>query len=337
MATQTVTEIAAGSWRFDCDCNGMFASSRWPTEAMAVVRASLHEREHDLGQAMPAEVVTLAGLYDSVEAGLATAWDIAAPASAGFPDASNTGPSGTLTPSGSVVTTSDGQIVEDLDVTGTIEVRHDNVVVRNCRVSFASQYGVYVPYELRDSVVGLQVDDTAIVGVGGARDACIPSYGQWTVSRCDLSGSFDGMKMGAGLTVQDSYIHGLHYVPGSHNDGIQIGDGAGIAILRNTIINPYNQTSAILVKADFGAIDDVLIQGNLLAGGGYTVYGGVGYGDLPDATNVRILDNAFSASVWDKGGFYFHSAYSAGVAEWSGNYWFEDSPLHSEGEVATSG
>src|SRR6266481_5394553 len=58
------------------------------------------------------------------------------PSISGWPDATNTGiPAGTtLTPfSGSFTTTSNGQIVDSLDVSGDIFVHHSDVIVRKCR------------------------------------------------------------------------------------------------------------------------------------------------------------------------------------------------------------
>lgn len=77
MPTQVISQDERG-WRFDCDCDGVFASDAWPSEAMATVRAALHEREHDTGELMPSEQVTLAGLYGTVTADLAVSWDVEA-------------------------------------------------------------------------------------------------------------------------------------------------------------------------------------------------------------------------------------------------------------------
>jgi hypothetical protein len=63
---------------------------------------------------------------------------------------------------------------------------------------------------------------------------------------------------------------------------------------------------------------NVLIQGNLLAGGGYTLY------CEQDATgvNYRVLDNAFSGRFSQKVGFYGTSTDCADETQ-AGNYYYE--------------
>ena len=43
-------------------------------------------------------------------------------------------------------------------------------------------------------------------------------------------------------------------------------------ISHNTIINNHTSTSAIMIDNGFGPISDIKVDGNLLIGGGYTVY-----------------------------------------------------------------
>lgn len=66
-----------------------------------------------------------------------------------------TPPSGTLVASGPVHSTADGQIIEWLDITVTsgtgIEVTHDNVTVRNCRVRHGAPATINVAHGVRFS------------------------------------------------------------------------------------------------------------------------------------------------------------------------------------------
>src|SRR4051812_10728163 len=54
-----------------------------------------------------------------------------------FPDASCTGvlPGVTRTSSGSITTTSAGQVIQNLNVSGRITVNHDNVTIRNVKIT----------------------------------------------------------------------------------------------------------------------------------------------------------------------------------------------------------
>ena len=78
----------------------------------------------------------------------------------------------------------------------------------------------------------------------------------------------------------------------------------------------HDVTSALLIKTDFGPIDNVTLEGNYFNGGAYTVYSvgrGTGY---PAPTNVTIRNNAFGRD------------YAFGVTDvsesnpvWINNYW----------------
>lgn len=218
------------------------------------------------------------------------------PPPSSFPDASNTGvvDESALRPSASVTSTHDGQVIENLEVTGAIQVKHDNVTVRNVRVLGTGLYGISVPHTLHDAVTGLLIEDVEIAGVSGDRSAGLVHYGRWTARRVNVHGYEDAVKMGTGQVLEDSYLHGLHKTATSHNDGLQIQSGHGSVVRGNSIVNDYTQTSAIMLQTNFGAIDNWLIEGNRFHGGGYTMYledKGNGHGP---PTNVTVRGN-----VWD--------------------------------------
>ncbi|MGH8890411.1 MAG: hypothetical protein ACRDV3_11755, partial [Acidothermaceae bacterium] len=56
------------------------------------------------------------------------------PSSCGYPDASNTGAHGTLTPSGPIDSTTDGEVIANLAVSGHITVTSANVTIKNVRI-----------------------------------------------------------------------------------------------------------------------------------------------------------------------------------------------------------
>jgi hypothetical protein len=94
-------------------------------------------------------------------------------------------------------------------------------------------------------------------------------------------------------------------------------------IQHNTILNSYQQTDAIGLFEDFGAQSNCLIEGNLLAGGGYTVYGGANPGGAV-TRNIRIIDNRFSNIYHTHSGYYgpvTAFASSGSGNQWSGNIW----------------
>ena len=253
------------------------------------------------------------------------------PSRCGYPDQTNTGvPVGTyLRPSESVVASEDGQVIDGLDITGEISVEADNVIIRNTRVTGGRDVGnadwVII---MRPGAENLRIEDSELMTpAGSAQDiACLLNIGngQPTLVRVDIHGCSAGVSSGGGLVV-DSYVHDMAEVPGqSHDVGIASNGGGGMTILHNTVINQLGQTAAIAFYQDFSPQADNLVQDNLLAGGGYCLYGGTGA--RGPTRDIRFLDNRLSKSVFAACGSY---GVLASFAEqdpgnaFTGNYWDE--------------
>ena len=89
--------------------------------------------------------------------------------------------------------------------------------------------------------------------------------------------------------IEDNYIHDLGYNTGDHLNGTRRTAALADDHRHNTILDPYDQTDAISLFEDFGAQAQPDIDNNLVAGGGYTVYGDGG----PRRRNIRIVNNRF--------------------------------------------
>ena len=225
-----------------------------------------------------------------------------------FPGPESTGvPAGVaLEPSGPVTVERDGTVLDGLDVDGCLKIAASDVVIRRSRIRCAGYFPIHVTEEAR----GVLIEDVEIDGTGDVRSIAV-SGGNYTLRRANVHDVGDGPRMGSNTVVEDSWIHDLVVEKGSHNDGIQSTGGSNIRILRNRIEHPHEQTSCILIGADLGPIHDVLIQGNLLNGGNYTVYAGgdEGYSD------IRIVGNRFGRDA-----VYGTHSLQPGV-EFSGNVW----------------
>ncbi|MFW6154549.1 MAG: right-handed parallel beta-helix repeat-containing protein, partial [Planctomycetota bacterium] len=235
---------------------------------------------------------------------LATAERIAIPS--GYPDASTTGHSGTLTPSSSITVTEDGTVLEDLDISGGVAVKANDVTIRNCRIT-GGLYGINASY----GYTGLLVEDCTIYdgtskGIYG---------GNMIVRRCDISMYSDCMMVQSNVLVEDCYLHDLKITDTSHNDGIQSVGGSHITIRGCTIQAQYQgQTSALIFQTNNGPIDDILFEDNFLSGGTYTLYikdKGNGYGE---PTNDRVRYN-----MWEKDSWAFGPISVSGDVEFEGN------------------
>jgi hypothetical protein len=239
-----------------------------------------------------------------------------------FPDETSTGvPAGTeLTPSGSLLIEREGTIVDGLDISGCITVQASHVLIRNTRIRGRGEclggYQIATGYDFWDIVV----EDVEIDGLGHADGAGICCSG-FTVTRANIHDVGVGIHWNENVVVEDSFIHALVAENESHNDGIMTnGDGGNAVFRHNRIENPLTQTSAFAIFADFGGVTDVLVENNLFAGGGWTVYAGGG-GEAP--SRLRFIGNRFSRRLFPDGGEFGPVTGASVDIEWVDNVWHE--------------
>jgi hypothetical protein len=254
------------------------------------------------------------------------------PSSCGYPDESNTGvPSGVdLKKSGPITASKDGQVIDGLDVTGEINVTAKNVTIKNTRVIGGRGVGpddwVVI---LRPGADNLTIVDSEIGTPAGSHqdNACFFNITDTkpTLRRLNIHGCSAGISSGGGL-VEDSYIHDMASIPGlSHDVGIASNGGGGMTVRHNTVFNQYDQTATVAFYQDFGGQENNLVEDNLLAGGGYCVYGGAG--QTGPTSNIRFVNNRFSKKYSPSCGYYGVVAsftLSDPGNAWTGNYWDED-------------
>ena len=228
-----------------------------------------------------------------------------------WPDATNTGvPTGTaLTASGGLQLNTAGQVVDGLDIKGTVTINASNVVLKRSRVS-ASSYNVI---KVADSATGVRIEDVEVNGNKGA-DGSNGIYGPATVLRADIQGVENGIQPGSGSVIQDSWIHDLGATGRPHIDGIQV-DGArqDIIVRHNTIdLRGWTQTGAVMFNNYSGPASNMIVDRNRLLGGGYTVYSD-GRFDGGAITGVQFTNNRIGYGRW---GYASISVYDP---LWTGN------------------
>jgi hypothetical protein len=204
-------------------------------------------------------------------------------------------------------------------VTGSIEVRHQGVTVRNSEV-YTRIYNQAsgVAYN------GLIVEDTTIgppSGNSGATTGAIGVCG-YTARRVEVRNAPEGFRVGGygysgnrcgPVVVVDSYVK-LTADGCDHSDGVQEYDGipSGMIVRHNTIdMAGVGCATAPIYVGDFGGV----FADNLLLGGSYTLRlhrwtSGARY---PQVTGNRIVDG-----VWDYGPALVDSCSIVDV--WSSNW-----------------
>lgn len=250
------------------------------------------------------------------------------PASTGFPSASTTGvPAGVaLTPyTGPSRITQPGTVIDSKIITTPLVITAgaNDVTIKN---SIVRANGFWLVLN-DEGATNLQIIDTELDGQGNTGNDAAVAGRNYTLTRVNIHGTIDGLKLGDNVTVQDSYIHDLVMTGDSHNDGMQSLGSNNVKILRNNVIVPKGATSAIILSTGSAdSMKNILIDGNLLGGGAYTVYGGYQSGTdvLSRVSGVVISNNRITTAVYPNGGAYGpFSSVDAPAVTLSGNTWYD--------------
>lgn len=233
------------------------------------------------------------------------------PPSTGFPDSSNTGPTGTLTSmSGTQTLSTAGAVFENKNLSGNIVVRADNVTIRNCKITSSTYHAIQ-----NANNKGLKVLNCEINGQGATNNGI---YGPGTFQGNDIYGVENGFNTWGSSTnktdISGNYVHALKNAGSPHYDGIEINGGTDITINNNTVIVDYGQTAALMLNNYFGGLARITANNNKFVGGGYTVYCDDSFsGGSVDGSTISITNNKLGKGYWG-----YWALYSSGV-QLSGN------------------
>ena len=180
-----------------------------------------------------------------------------------------------LKPSGTVTVTTPGAVIENLDITGNIIIRADNVTIRNVRVTGSSSTAVIRPdRDVRGTTI-----EHCDVNVGEANGGIGYLGYNTTVRNCRITGYADGIKVETGGLYEGNYIS-MTKPAGSakHLDGIQASSDRNFTIRHNVIDGNSNRggNAAVFVQAWNGAINqniyNINVTENYVSGGNYTIF-----------------------------------------------------------------
>lgn len=239
------------------------------------------------------------------------------PPTSSWPDATNTGvPAGTMlsTYSGSLNINADNTVItgKKITLTDSFRISAKNVVIKDCYIDAGHNY-----WAVMVDSGNVTIQDSEIVGSDAA--AVATDNGSYTLNRVNIHDWHgDGMKLGDDVTVENSWIHDATTQNGQHADGMQLQGGASNVVIRHNRIDPLEDGSdaAVFIKNDLGpnnTVGPVVVDHNLLGGGGFTLYVYKGSSGLAQG-GVSVTNNRFL-----RDGYYGPVATNIPVATWSGN------------------
>jgi hypothetical protein len=195
--------------------------------------------------------------------------------------------------------TTNGAVVENIDVNGQIYIDADNVTLRNFRVngSIPESCAVYVARGRKGTVIEdgeITASAYWVAGLGA----------DWfTARRLHIHNVHDGINLGDGAVVENCYIHSLGEGGGGHSDGIQAVLSVWPVTIRNNFIDASYVTAAINnVNTNW------IVEGNTLYGAFYTIYFN------PSGSNPIVRNNRF-------GGEGAAQRFAPSGTIWEGNVW----------------
>jgi len=282
--------------------------------------------------------------YASVGGSVPASLDcVTVPASCGFPDTTDTGvPPGTAlravpsqvssgpgwsyNPQGWVEVSGNGANLTGLFIPCNLNISASNVTINADEVVTGGDFGISLSH-----TEGVTIENSTIsgqdAGAGRVGTAIKDVYGDSTgmvIKDDNVSDFRTGIAVSTGL-VEGNYIHNPGYVGGDHTNGIfDDGSEQPLMIKDNTILNSLGQTDAISLDASGTGetVANKTIEDNLLAGGGYVIYGGASLGN--STSNIVIEENQFSRLYFPQSGQYGPAVYfdlNGPGNVWSYNIW----------------
>lgn len=208
------------------------------------------------------------------------------PGGAGGP---TVGPTGPLTPSGSVVSSANNQIIENLDITGSVTITHTGVILRNCKITQNNSATYNVSANGAPTISYCEID-------GGANGS-FTGVGLWdggTITNCKIHGFENGLIAKSNSIVTNNYIYRMRYdnEPSPHYDCMEFNGGTNLTVSGNTFQNLQSQTSCVMLDNLEAGLSNITVTNNAMGGGGYTLYcdGQFGGGVVNNAT-INITNN----------------------------------------------
>ncbi len=240
-----------------------------------------------------------------------------------FPDPSCTGAlggDGVSALSGGVVFDNDNQVYSNLKVDGNIIVRGCNDTLRNIEVDAGEPFTgnlttpdlfaiwLQVPPNCPTTIDRVSIITKGAPNIYVTNGIRVANGGPVSITNTRISGTQIGITTGPG-TLQDNYVILGPTMRGDHNEDVLEDGTTGLTINHNVLLNPNLQTSVLSLFTENGPNSNLLIENNLLAGGGFTAYAGDGIQDgngnpIGPPSNISFINNVFWRLYFPDAGFF---------------------------------
>ncbi len=262
---------------------------------------------------------------------------IKVPSACGYPDATNTGvPAGTALKSESqnITVNKAGTTIKDIALDAEISVEANNTTIEDSEITVEGTQtcgkscggrGIWIKPGVTGTVIkNVTCHGAAATGVNVTQYCIMSNDSDTTIEH--LHAYYCTECLAGAMDLSESFIDETGAViPEEHYEDIYYGGGAGPLIVNhNTMLNPQGQTAIVFASVDFGDQTTLTITNNLMAGGGYMIYGGTSGSGGKVVGPVTITGNRFSRKYYPEGGYYGVASYlENSVTSWSGNVWDE--------------
>lgn len=235
---------------------------------------------------------------------------------AGYPTRESTGPTipiSSLKPSSSLKSEKAGQVIEGLDVTENIKIIHDDVTVRNVRLTMeTAHYGLHISKKNDGSCPqDVVIENVEVSGTANLDDESIAVYSPcpYTLRDSRIVDVGSAVRITHGTVIADNFILANHRLDesDSHRSAIGLNGGANHVISGNNIdCEGPGCSGALVMYGDFAQVQDVLVENNLLnSTGSYCTYAGsLDSKPYPVAKDVRYVNNEFGRKHFPTCGRY---------------------------------
>lgn len=261
-----------------------------------------------------------------------------------YPTAATTGvPAGTvLTASGSKNITTNGTVIDSLNLTGSITVDAQNVTIKNTKINYSGSGGGGSGAIKILSNATVTIDHVEVDGKSAVH-ACVWHEGaSMNLTYLNCHDVEDGVfswaatgtaSSGNNFLLENSYITRLNAVESNgHWDGYQTEGAVNGVIRHNNFDVDENASGSISIWNGQKNTDNILVENNLVAGGGFSIYAEDYHPSEANPvggytmTNVRFLNNKFtnkySSCIGSYGVWFYRAnlAYHGGpTGDWGAN------------------